>query len=248
MITTKPNMKKVTLTLLAIAIHTVSQSPNAHAAETLFDSANGELSQGDLDGQGPWKKVQGWGTPYVKAITPPSLVITSLPEASEKLVGARAALSKPVTGEKKVVVSFSLFRASGDFLQIGVGAEKGVPVTIQAAGLDIGVRDREFGEWVPGFRADGQKVAPYGVWLDVRAVLDPTSNTISIKVKNAGEPDSAFVDLYTSDKHDKTDFPASVSTSLKEADSLLVRVPGNNSVQNPNEPISAIRDIVVSEE
>jgi hypothetical protein len=248
MIATKSNMKKVTLTLLAIAIHTVSQSPNAHAAETLFDSANGELSQGDLDGQGPWIKVQGWGTPYVKAITPPSLVITSLPEASEKLVGARASLSKPVTGEKKVVVSFSLFRASGDFLQIGVGAEKGVPVTIQAAGLDIGVRDREFGEWTPGFRADGQKVAPYGVGLDVRAVLDPTSNTVSIKVKNAGEPDSAFVDLYTSDKHDKTDFSASVSTSLKEADSLLVRVPGNNSVQNPNEPISAIRDIVVSEE
>jgi hypothetical protein len=123
-----------------------------------------------------------------------------------------------------------------------------VPVTIQALGFDIGVRDLEFGEFAPGFLADKQKDAPYWAWLDVRAVLDPKSNTVSIKVKNAGEPDSAYVDLYTSDKHEKTDFPASVFNSLKGADSLFVRVPGKHRVKNPNEPVSAVRNIVVSEE
>jgi len=239
--------KPIILSFLA-CLSISASSVNAQSTEILFDSANVELSEGDLDGQGPWKKVYGWGMPQVKAISPSSLVITSLPADSEKLVGARASLSKPVTGEKPVVVSFSLFRASGDFLQIGVGSQIGVPVTIQALGFDIGVRDLEFGEFAPGFLADKQKDAPYWAWLDVRAVLDPKSNTVSIKVKNAGEPDSAYVDLYTSDKHEKTDFPASVFNSLKGADSLFVRVPGKHRVKNPNEPVSAVRNIVVSEE
>lgn len=240
------NMKKTTSILLAIASHIICQYPNANAAEILFDSANVKLSEGILDGQGPWKKVSGWGSPYAKSIDSSSPVITSLPETSDKIVGARASLTKPASGEKPVVVSFTLLRAKGDFVQIGVG--NGVPVTICFGGNEVGVRDKDFGATTPGFRADGQKLTTtYREWIDVRGVLDPKSNTVSIKVKKAGEPDSAFVELYTSDKHDKTGFPASVSTSLTGAESLIVRVPGNNSVP-PNEPVSSIRNLVVSEE
>jgi hypothetical protein len=245
-------MKKVTSILLAVATHIICQCPNAKASEILFDSAHANLEVGDIDGQGPWKIIPAWGGAYVKSIGSGGPAITSLPDASDK-VGARASLSTPVTGEKPVVVSFSLLRGAGDFLQIGVGSGKGFPmsgfpVSIFASGLSIGVRDSNLGALTPGFRADGQKVAPYGVWLDVRAVFDPTSNTVSIKIKNASEPDSAFVDLYTSDKHDITGFTASVSTSLRGADELFLRLPGSNSVTNPNDLVTAIRNIVVSEE